>query len=75
MLFGMTYVDHIIERFGGLTGLSKALGHKNPSTVQGWRERGTIPSRQQSHVLAAAADKGIEVQPADFFEILAGTAE
>ncbi len=65
----MTYVDRIIERFGGLTGLSKALGHKNPTTVQGWRDRGTIPSRQQSHVLAAAVGKGIEIGPADFFEV------
>lgn len=60
--------DAIIEKFGGLTGLAKALGHKHPTTVQGWRRRGLIPAQQQAKVLEAARKKGIALGPSDFFD-------
>lgn len=56
-----TQAERVIRKFGGLTALSKALGHQNPTTVQGWKERGFIPVRQQGAVLAAARAKGIEL--------------
>lgn len=55
----------IIERFGGLTALARALGHKHVTTVQGWRDSGRIPAKQQPLVLAAAERCGVDVQPAD----------
>ena len=63
----MTPAEKIIERFGGIAALARALGHKQPSTVQGWKERGFIPARRQALVLAAARDQYIELTPADFF--------
>lgn len=65
---GLTYVDRIIAKFGGLSATSRALGHENPSTVQGWKERGVIPARQQSKVLEAARALEIAMSPADFFD-------
>lgn len=53
-----TPADIVIETFGGLSKLAKILGHENPSTVQGWKERGIIPSRQQPVVYEAAQREG-----------------
>lgn len=63
----MTASDHIIKKFGSMSALADALGHKHPTTVQGWKERGTIPSRQQPLVLRVAQERGIDLTPADFF--------
>lgn len=57
----------IIDRFGGIVPAAKALGHKYPTTVQGWYERGWIPARQQKRVLDAAEQIGVVLTPADFF--------
>lgn len=65
----MNIADNIIQRFGGLTAMSKALGHKNVSTVQGWKVRGVIPARRQSEVLQAARAAGIDLSPSDFFSV------
>lgn len=48
----------VIQRFGGLTALAGALGHKYPTTVQGWRENGVIPIKQWPEIERAAAEKG-----------------
>ncbi len=63
----MKPAEVIISKFGGINPLARALGHKNASTVQGWKERGFIPSRQQALVLRAAKDNDIELSAADFF--------
>lgn len=63
----MTPAEHIISKFGGLSATARALGHKHPTTVQGWRESGIIPARQQPLVLAAARAQGLDIGPADFF--------
>lgn len=63
----MTQAEHIISKFGGLAALAKALGHRHPSTVQGWKERGFVPAPQQQAVLDAAKDNGVKLAPADFF--------
>jgi hypothetical protein len=64
-------VDRIVDKFGGLTAMAKALGHKNPTTVQGWRLRGSIPSRQIPAVIEAgkSLEAPVHLTPADFFEI------
>ncbi len=68
----MNQAEHIISKFGGLAALSRALGHKHPTTVQGWKERGVIPARQQADVLAAAQELGLALSPEDFFADDAG---
>jgi len=40
---GCEFVRQLVEAFGGISPMAKALGHDYPSTVQGWKERGVIP--------------------------------
>lgn len=66
--------EKIIERFGGLSAMSakmeKALGKPVPvSTIQYWAAAGYIPSKRQPEVMQAGRFHGIEVAPADFFEM------
>ena len=56
----------IINAFGGITACSKALGHRNPTTVQGWKESGRIPPWRNHEIIAAAERDGIEL-PDDFY--------
>lgn len=49
----------VIEKFGGAGPLAKLLGHRHPTTVQGWLSRGHIPARQQAAVFRAASEAGI----------------
>lgn len=60
--------ERVIRMFGGMTALAKALGHGHPTTVQGWKDRGVIPSRQIPFVLEAAKREGLNVSVADFFD-------
>ena len=59
----MSQAEIVIERFGGITALSRALGHEHPSTVQGWRDRGIIPARRQAELMRLAKTMGIELSP------------
>ena len=65
-----TPVEKIIDAFGGISALARAMGHKNPSTVQGWRDRGCVPARQIPSVIAVAERLGAPspLSPADFFD-------
>lgn len=63
----MTAIEKIIERFGGLSEMARALSHRNPTTVQGWRDRKCVPSRHIPTVIEAAKDHGIKLTHADFF--------
>lgn len=56
----------VIARFGGVRKLQRALGHPNPTTVQGWKERGWIPSKHHQRVLEVARENGIELSANDF---------
>ena len=67
----MNQAQRIIGRFGGLTAMARALGHKNPTTVQGWKLRGVIPPKQQQKVLDAGQSLPEPLTPADFFEATA----
>jgi hypothetical protein len=66
----MNNAERIIAKFGGLTALAKLLGHKFPTTVQYWKKAGFIPARQQQLVLKAARENDIELEPADFFDVV-----
>ena len=57
---------NIIQKFGGINACARALGHRNASTVQGWRERGVIPAARQAEILKAARREKIVLTPADF---------
>jgi len=63
----MSYARIIVARFGGIRSLARVLGHRNPTTVQGWVARGFIPARRQQEVLEAARTAGVALSPADFF--------
>lgn len=62
----MTEAEATILAFGGLSKLAKALGHRNVTTVQGWKGRGSIPSWRRREVMDAATAHGVQL-PADFF--------
>ncbi|OPH21620.1 hypothetical protein D9623_26620 (plasmid) [Azospirillum brasilense] len=64
----MTQAEHIISRFGTISALARKLGHKHPTTVQGWKERGWVPADQQPLVLKVGADLEPPLTPQDFFE-------
>jgi hypothetical protein len=64
----MTQAQRVIEKFGGLTAMAKALGHEHPTTVQGWKERGFIPAKRHQEVLDAAAALKIDLNVSDFFD-------
>lgn len=62
----MTQAELIISKFGGIAPMARILGHKNASTVQGWRERGTIPPRQHQAIWEAAKANGISLDLSEF---------
>jgi hypothetical protein len=51
----------VLDAFGGLTATSRALGHRNPTTVQGWKQSGRIPPWRKSEIEAAAQRLGIKM--------------
>ena len=59
--------ERIIDKFGGISALARALGHKHPTTVQGWKDRKFIPARHQTEVLKRARELGIDLVADDFF--------
>jgi hypothetical protein len=58
-------VRALMNLFGGMRPMSRALGHASHTTVQGWRRRNVIPAQQQAAVLRAALQKGIPITPVD----------
>jgi hypothetical protein len=62
----MSYVDHIIEAFGGVRPMAAAIG-KPVSTVHSWKVRGSIPDQSKNEVLEKGIKAGITLAPADFF--------
>jgi TorA maturation chaperone TorD len=61
-------VSVVIESFGGLSRLAKALGHTHVTTVQGWRDRGAIPLKHHARVLDAARSQGIQLRRDDLLD-------
>jgi hypothetical protein len=62
-------VENIISKFGGLTRLARTLNMKHPTTVQGWRVRGSIPARHIPKIIEAARSHNIDISLSDFFSI------
>lgn len=62
----------VIATFGGITSLSRDLGHRFPSTVQGWWERDIIPARRQPEVLALARARNLPLTERDLIPALPG---
>lgn len=50
----VTPAEHVIDKFGGLTPLARALDCA-VSTVQGWKERGKIPQDHWHAIMAAGS--------------------
>jgi hypothetical protein len=69
----------IIQKFGGLSALAEVVG-KASHTVMKWRmpkpqgTGGVIPHWHHEAILAAAVEKGIELEPADFLQVRAENA-
>lgn len=55
----------ILTELGGITAVARGLRHRNVSTVQGWWDRDTIPSRRQREVLDLATALGKTVSAED----------
>ncbi len=53
----------VIQVFGGIRPMAHKLGIA-VSTVQGWKERGTIPRSRHGEIQAAAAAAGVALDPA-----------
>lgn len=51
-------VQEVIQAFGGLRPLAKVLGVA-VSTVQGWKERDSIPATRHEEILKAAAEQSL----------------
>jgi len=66
----MHEVRKIIRAFGGVTELARALGHKNSTTVHGWKLRSRIPEKHHQRVLKAARDRGLTLPQDDLEEYL-----
>lgn len=61
----MSYVDRIIEAFGGIRPMATTIG-KQPSTVQSWKVRGSIPDEHKSLIWDRAREVGITLKPEHF---------
>lgn len=65
----MSYVPNIISKFGGVRPMARAIG-KPVSTVQSWKDRGSIPDDSKVDVMRVAQSSGIEIGLVDFFPSL-----
>lgn len=72
----MTQSKRIIEKFGTQSKLARALIGDDldrlPSmrvAIHGWLDRGFVPANRQQDVLDAARRLGIDLTPADFFDL------
>ena len=61
----MKHVE-IINRFGGVTTMARALGHENRTTVQYWAEKDFIPHWRWHEVLQAARARRMGLTEEDF---------
>jgi len=70
----MSYVDRIVQAFGGVRPMARRLG-RQPSTVAAWLARGSIPDRNKPAILEAAHADGLGLGPADFLPGAASGAD
>lgn len=57
--------EFVINKLGGLTKTARACG-KPISTVQGWKDRGSIPQGHWNSLIEAISADGGEVDYSDF---------
>lgn len=62
----------IVERFGGIRPMAAKTGMK-VTTIQGWKQRGSIPASRKDELLAAARAHGIRIE--DLLENVAGAGD
>lgn len=62
----MSYVAHIVQIFGGVRPMARALG-RPVSTVQSWKDRQSIPDDHKPEVLRIAHSLGYPIVREDFF--------
>lgn len=60
-----TPAEYVIDKFGGLTGTSQAIGVPI-STVQGWKIRGRIPQDHWEKLIEAAKGRDLVLRLSDF---------
>lgn len=61
----VTPAEHVIDKFGGLTPLARALDCA-VSTVQGWKERGRIPQEHWLSIISVGKSQNIDLSFEDF---------
>lgn len=65
-----TIASAVIDQFGGLTATARALSTEDKvfpvTTVQGWRDRGEIPTEHWAALIDAARLKGKTLTVGDF---------
>jgi hypothetical protein len=61
----MSYVDHIIQAFGGVRKCARTIDEP-PSNVSGWLRRGTIPDEKKVRLFDAACRLNLPLAPYDF---------
>ena len=57
----MSNIEKIINSFGGMTAMARALGHKHPTTIQGWKVANHIPHWRYAEIEQAANSNGIDI--------------
>ncbi|MEP0323265.1 carph-isopro domain-containing protein [Bauldia litoralis] len=65
-----TQAHRIIAKFGTASRLARLLGHRNSSTVSGWKSTGLIPQRWHRDILRLAQQEGIEMSSNDFLVVI-----
>ena len=61
----MMDIEVIIELFGGQAELARKLGHKNSTTIAGWKKSGRIPPWRVFELIESAKQHGVKL-PEDF---------
>lgn len=64
----MTYAAKIVEKFGGVAVMAALIG-KSKTTVQSWKDRGTIPDPHKPLVLKTAIENRIYITKEDFWPV------
>ncbi|WMT88252.1 helix-turn-helix domain-containing protein [Pelagibacterium sp. 26DY04] len=59
--------EYVIDLFGGLTATANILG-KPVTTVQGWKDRGRIPTDHWPEIIKAADKRGKTLGVEDFIK-------